>query len=70
MSPSPDEHPVRVARKAKGWRLEDLGQRAGCSKPLLSNIEHSFIPRHATRQKIADALEMRVQDLWPEEYAT
>lgn len=69
MSPSPDEHPVRIARKAKGWRLEDLGAAAGCSKPLLSNVEHSFVPQLPTMEKIARALETTPEQLWPAEFA-
>jgi transcriptional regulator with XRE-family HTH domain len=69
MSPSPDDHPVRIARKAKDWRLEDLGAAAGCSKPLLSNIEHGFVPQQPTMEKVAHALDSTPQELWPAEFA-
>ena len=68
MSPQyPDEHPVHLARKAKGWRLEDLASKAECSKPLLSNIERGYLPPLARRNSIAAALECTVESLWPPE---
>lgn len=66
MSPIyPDEHPVHLARKAKGWRLEDLAARVGCSKPLLSNVERGFRPQEDRRLEIANALGEDVDALWP-----
>jgi transcriptional regulator with XRE-family HTH domain len=67
MSPYPDDHPVHVARKEKGWRLEDLGSRTGCSKPMLSNVERGYIPPARSRLKIAKALETTPEQLWPDE---
>lgn len=69
MSPSADEHPVRIARLAKGWRLEDLSAKTGCSKPKLSNIEHGLVPQPATMVTIATALECGPAELWPDDYA-
>jgi transcriptional regulator with XRE-family HTH domain len=68
MSPSPDEHPVRIARKAKDWRLEDLAAKAGCSKPLLSNVEHGFCPSIRRMREIAKALDTTPEVLWPQEF--
>lgn len=68
MSPSPDEHPVRIARLAKDWRLEDLSAETGCSKPKLSNIEHGLVPQQATMETIADALGVTPAELWPDDY--
>jgi transcriptional regulator with XRE-family HTH domain len=51
----------------KGWRLEDLATKVGCSKPLLSNIEHGYVPGLPRQQKIADALGCPVNELWPED---
>jgi transcriptional regulator with XRE-family HTH domain len=66
MSPAyPEEHPVHVARKAKGWRLEDLASRVGCSKPLLSNVERGYRPPEGRRREIAKALGCDVDLLWP-----
>lgn len=68
MSPDPDTHPVRRAREAKGLRLEDLAKLVGKSASMLSNVEHFFLPKHATRVKIADALGTTPEALWPDEY--
>lgn len=74
MTPSADLHPVRVARTAKRnangdrWRLEDLAKAIGKSASMLSNVERGYLPKPATRQKIAEALDTTVQALWPEEY--
>lgn len=73
MSPSASLHPVRVARQAMRnsagdpWRLEDLAAAIGKSASMVSNVEHGFVPKPATRQKIADALGTTVQALWPDE---
>lgn len=67
MSPIyPDEHPVRIARAAKGWRLEDLAAKVKCSKPLLSNIERGYRPGLPRKEAIANALGCGVDELWPE----
>lgn len=60
------EHPVTVARKAKGWRLVDLAQQIGRSAPLISQIEHGYIPKPSTQVAIAVALDRQVEDLFPE----
>lgn len=63
------DHPVKAARLAKGWRLEDLSQRLHkCSKPLLSNIEHGYVPKAARMEEIAKALDTTPEILWPGEY--
>lgn len=68
MSPDPGTHPLRLAREAKGLRLEDLAALIGKSASMLSNTERGFIPKPSTRQKIAAALDTTVQALWPSEY--
>lgn len=73
MSPSASLHPVRIARQAMRnangdpWRLEDLAAAIGKSASMVSNVEHGFVPKPGTRQKIADALNTTVQALWPDE---
>lgn len=64
---SADEHPVRIARNARTWDLKDLAEHCGRSMSLLSMIEHGYVPRPATRHRIADALETTVELLWPDE---
>ena len=61
----PEDHPVYKARAAHGWTLQDLASRTGCSVPLLSNIEHGYVPRPQTRDKIARELSVSTDHLWP-----
>lgn len=74
MSPPAASHPVRLARQAKRnangdtWRLEDLAEAIGKSISLCSNIEHGYLPKPATREKLAKALDTTVEELWPDEY--
>lgn len=68
MSPLPEDHPMHIAMRAKGWILEDLSQAAGCSKPLLSNTQRGYLPKLATRERIAKALDTTPEKLWPEHY--
>ena len=69
MSPLPEDHPVHVARKAKGMRLQDLAKLIGKSASMLSNVERGFVPKPVTRQRIAEALDSTVAELWPDEYS-
>jgi transcriptional regulator with XRE-family HTH domain len=63
-----DQHPVRIARKARQWRLVDLAERVGRSVPLLSMIENNgYVPKRSTQLAIADALERPVEEFWPDE---
>lgn len=65
MSPYPEDHPVRMVRQEKGWTLEELGSRCKCSNPLLSNIERGYLPQESTRRRIAAALGVSTDYLWP-----
>jgi len=67
MSPDSSRHPVHRARERKGWRLEDLARAIGRSASMLSNVEHGFVPKPETREKIANALDTTVDALWPDE---
>ena len=52
---------VRDLRKKAGFVLEDLSQRTGLSKPLLSQIEREVIsPPIATLLKISKALQVNI----------
>jgi transcriptional regulator with XRE-family HTH domain len=68
VSPDPNIHPVRLAREAKGMRLEDLARAIGKSASLISNIEHGFLAKPGTCMKIAEALDKDINDLWPGEF--
>ena len=61
---------MRIAREARGWRLEDLSERCGpgFSPPKLSNMEHGYAAQDSTRRRIAEVLELPVEQLWPAEY--
>ncbi len=61
----PEDHPVHQLRVERGWTLADLGGRAHCSVPLLSNIEHGYVPHEKTRRNIAKALDVSTDHLWP-----
>lgn len=68
MSPTPDDHPVRRARVAKRLRLRDVAERAECSVPTLSNIEHGYVPPVETMERVAKALERHPYEFWPDEF--
>lgn len=62
-----DAHPVRIARKARGWELKDLASRAERSISLLSMIEKGYVPKLGTRKAIARALELDVDVCFPDQ---
>ena len=56
---------LRFIRKEHQLTLKDLRERADLSVPYLSDMERSVVnPSIATLQKIADAYNMTVQDLF------
>lgn len=68
MSPATgDEHPVRIARKARNWELKDLAARVGRSVSLLSMVEKGYVPKLGTRRNIARALELDVDVCFPDQ---
>lgn len=67
MSPSADEHPVRIARLALNWDLKDLARECGRSAGLLSMVEKGYVPKLRTRWKIARGLKADIAVLWPDE---
>lgn len=55
---------VRASRRAKGWTLDDLAQRSGVSKAMLSKIERcTASPTAALLGKISGALGMTMSAL-------
>jgi transcriptional regulator with XRE-family HTH domain len=63
-SETPDEHPVRVARKAKDWTQGELAEEAGCSVSLISMVESGYRPPRRRRDAIAGALERGEEELF------
>jgi lambda repressor-like predicted transcriptional regulator len=58
---------LRDERQRQGLSLWALAVRAGCSPTTLTAIEvHGFAPRVETKERIADALGVGVDELWPE----
>lgn len=57
---------VREIRKAKGWTIQDLHVATGLAHGFLSDIETGKkVPSVLNAQKIANALECSVDDLFP-----
>jgi HTH-type transcriptional regulator/antitoxin HipB len=57
---------VRDAREARGWRQAELARRAGLKQQAISKVERGATgAADDTRIRIAAALELRVQDLFP-----
>lgn len=56
---------IRRLRKARGWKQDDLAERAGVSRPQLSKIENDEVPnsRSATHASIAGALGVTLEVL-------
>ncbi len=59
---------LKELRLAQGLALAGLTARSGVSKTLLSGIEKwDQRPRQETKEKIAGALGVTVQEIWPAE---
>lgn len=58
---------LRRLRKARGLVLMALAVRAGVSIATLHAADrHGYIPSDPTRRRIANALGVKLEDLWPE----
>jgi transcriptional regulator with XRE-family HTH domain len=68
MSPSREDHPLRVLREENNWTLEDVSKKTEISKSTLSNIEGGYLPKHRVRVKLALGLGLMVGQIWPDEY--
>ena len=56
---------IRAIRERKGMTLAELSMKAGISAPYLSDIERgNRRGSYATLVKIAEALEMPVEEIW------
>lgn len=59
---------IRDIREDLGWTQEDLADRAGLPRQHLSDIERGVMrPRIDTAQKIAVALGVTVDEIFPPE---
>lgn len=57
---------LRFYRKQAGLSRVQLGAKAGVSWSSLQRYEEGVrIPKHAIQERIANILNIRVQDLWP-----
>lgn len=64
-----DWHPadIKAALEKKGWTLRALAQRHGLSSS--SPLSHTFLRSYPLNEKrIADAIGVPVQDIWPSRY--
>ena len=55
---------IRLLRKGRGLRQLDLALSAGLSQATIWNVEHGLEISRPTKQKIAAALGVRVNDLF------
>src|SRR5262245_4953775 len=59
---------IHVMRKERGLRQAELAALTGLKQPNLSRIENGLVvPRPATLQKVATALDVQLKDLLSEE---
>lgn len=60
---------LRSARRARGLAIWGLSVMSGVSPSLLTAIEKwGYVPGVNTRKRIADALGMRVEEIWPQKH--
>ena len=59
------ENRVRVVRQNRCMTLVELSRKSGISDRTISDIERGAEPRVVTAIRIARALEVRVERLWP-----
>ena len=59
---------IRRVRRRLGWTLQDVADRCGCTRSLLSKIENSHtVPPVATLMKIGEALGVSASSLLEDE---
>jgi len=57
---------VRDIRKARGWTQRELAEASGLPRPHIGAIERGHMrPRIDTARKVADALDVTLDALWP-----
>ena len=60
---------IAAARKALGLSTPELARRVGVSAGTIQNLEAGHMPKLATARRIAKALRLKLDDLWPAEAA-
>lgn len=58
---------VEAARRDRRWRQGDLAARAEVHRTVISRIEHGLMPGPIVRGRIAEALGLSEEALWPSE---
>ena len=53
------------ARRARNWDQGQLSKRSGVHRSTISRAESGLIPSWSARAKLAAALQVTVDDLWP-----
>jgi lambda repressor-like predicted transcriptional regulator len=57
---------LKATMQAKGWTQEKLAERTGVGQPAISNmLNRQSRPQTRTVLRIAEALEVAPEDLWP-----
>jgi DNA-binding XRE family transcriptional regulator len=55
---------IKEARKAKGWRQQDLADATGIARPNIARIESGRrMPKIGTLQRLGQALELAVESM-------
>jgi DNA-binding XRE family transcriptional regulator len=56
----------KALRKSKGYTQVSLAHKIGSSPQTISSIEtHGYCPTYAVRKKVARALDVSMEDIWP-----
>jgi DNA-binding XRE family transcriptional regulator len=66
-TPTTISHPVKAIREAKGLTQWALAALAGTSSNLIIKVEQGYVPKFTSQIKIAKALMVSRQTLWPDE---
>ena len=69
MTRAHDTNPMRLRREELGMLLIELARKVERSPAFISSVEHGFVPKMHSRDKLAAALSTTPEALWPEEYA-
>lgn len=69
IKPEPlDDHKLKIIRKKVGMTQLQLANQAGITETTINKIErYKIIPRRKTKEKIAKALNIAVEEIFPEE---
>lgn len=64
---APDENRLQIAMDAQGLTQQKLGDLAGIHQANISRYVNGTLPELATAHKIAGALNLTIEQLWPRE---